>query len=104
MKRLLSVEDVEGLLAALRKAMQREECGHCDCLQGFLTQLELDAEPAAAALIEPLKVPSSQMHGCLGCDPCPPGAAFADYLRGHSQSAGDESKCCGRGTDKEDEK
>ena len=104
MNRPLTGKDVEALLAVLRKAVLRTECWPCDCLQGFLTQLELDAEPAAAALIESRKVPSAQMHGCLGCDPCPPGAAFADYLRGQSQSAGDESKCCGRGTNKEGER
>jgi len=95
MSRSLSAEDVEGLLAVLRKVTRREECWRCDCLQGFLTQLEMDAEPSAVALIEPLKVPSTRMHGCLGCDPCPPGAAFADYLRKQSKSAGAASGCCG---------
>ena len=78
----LSTKDVEALLTALRRVVRREECCSCDCLQGFLTQLEMDAEPAATELIEPLKVPSTQMHGCLGCDPCPPGSTFAGYLRG----------------------
>ncbi|HOX05313.1 MAG TPA: hypothetical protein PK280_02845 [Planctomycetota bacterium] len=88
MSKALTAKDVEALLAGLRQAAPREECWRCDCLQGFLTQIELDAEPAAAALIAPLKVPAGQMHGCLGCAPCPPGAAFADYLRGLNQSAG----------------
>jgi len=90
----LSTEEVEAMLTALRKAVGREECWSCDCLQGFLIQLEMDAEPSAAELTEPLKVPSAQMHGCLGCDPCPPGAAFADYLRGMNQSTGDRDKGC----------
>ena len=86
----MAAKDVGALLADLRKAARREECWSCDCLQGFLTQLEMDAEPAAAEVIGPLKVPSTKMHGCLGCDPCPPGAAFADYLRCMSQQAA----CC----------
>ncbi len=81
MTRLLSVNDVQALLAPLRRAQARPECRSCDCLQGFLVQLEMDAEPAAAALIAPLKVASREMHGCLGCEPCPPGAVYADYLR-----------------------
>ena len=80
-------KDVIALLTALRKTVRRKECWDCDCFQGFLTQLEMDAEPDAAKTIEPLKVPSSQMHGCLGCDPCPPGAEFAEYLRRMSQQA-----------------
>lgn len=87
MSNQLSTRDVEAMLLALKKSVRREECFTCDCLQGFLTQLEMDAEPAAAELIESLKVPSAQMHGCLGCDPCPPGQVYADYLR--------KCNCCG---------
>ncbi len=79
--RRLPVNDVQALLARLREAQARPECRSCDCLQGFLAQLEMDADPAAAALIAPLKVASREMHGCLGCEPCPPGAAYADYLQ-----------------------
>ena len=77
----LSIKSIEAMLLALRRSVRREECFTCDCLQGFLTQLEIDAEPAAAELVEPLKAPATQMHCCLGCDPCPPGEVYADYLR-----------------------
>lgn len=60
----------------------KETCRTCDCYQGLVTQLELDGGPAAAAMAAGLKVPADQMHGCLGCDPCPPGDAFSAYLRG----------------------
>ena len=93
---VISSDKVQQILAHIRDGVRHDECWTCDCLQGFLTQLEMDAEPTAAGFIEPLKVPSTQMHGCLGCDPCPPGAAFADYLRGMNQQAGDVA-CCDKG-------
>jgi ubiquinone/menaquinone biosynthesis C-methylase UbiE len=67
------VEQLEALLC-------RGECRTCECLQGLLTQLELDCAEAAE-LVKPLKVAAEEMHECLGCDPCPPGEAFAQYLR-----------------------
>ena len=77
----LTPEDVTTLLDKLRKIVEKDDCWTCDCLQGFLTQLELDATEEAAALIAPLKVSGDRMHLCLGCAPCIPGAAFADYVR-----------------------
>jgi hypothetical protein len=74
-------EEITGRIERLRGLTVKEECRTCDCLQGYLTQLDLDC-PEAADLITPLKVPRAKLHGCLGCDPCPPAAAFSDYLRG----------------------
>ena len=82
MKRKPSADDVKILLQELRASVPRAECWSCDCLQGLVVQLELDAGDDAAHLIHPLRVPRSQMHGCLGCAPCPPASAFAEYLVG----------------------
>ncbi len=68
-------------------------CRTCDCYQGFVTQLELEAGADAAGVAAGLKVPADQMHGCLGCDPCPPADAFAAYLRG----LGQQPTCGGHG-------
>jgi len=81
MSRRLTPEEVRALLDRLRAAMPIPECRTCECLQGFVTQIRLDADPAGAPLTAPLTVPSAEMHPCLGCDPCPPAAMFADYLR-----------------------
>jgi hypothetical protein len=62
--------------------LEKEACRTCDCLQGYLTQLEMDAAEDVSDIIEPLKVDREQMHGCLGCDPCVPGEHFARYIRG----------------------
>jgi len=72
--------DVENLVADTLRRMPRRECRTCDCFLGFLTQLELDAEDDVNDITRALKVPQARMHGCLGCNPCPPGAAFAAYL------------------------
>ncbi len=67
-------------LAALRGSLPLTECATCECLLGYLTQLEIDAGEGAAALTGTLKDPEATLHGCLGCDPCPPAEQFADYL------------------------
>jgi hypothetical protein len=74
--------DVRALVDDALMDLPRKECRTCDCFLGFLTQLELDAEDDVRDITSPLRVPKSEMHGCLGCNPCPPGAAFARYLEG----------------------
>ena len=78
----LTRKDAQELLAKLRRAFRHEPCRTCDCTQGMLVQLELDAAEDIGDLTAELKVPREQMHSCLGCDPCPGGALYADYLRG----------------------
>lgn len=77
----LSRADAARRLDKARQAVPKDACWSCDCFQGFLTQLELDAAEDVTDLTDPLKVPREQMHGCLGCDPCPPGEAYSQYLR-----------------------
>ncbi|MDY7010821.1 MAG: hypothetical protein SVV80_08730 [Planctomycetota bacterium] len=77
----LSRKDVIDIVKRLREAIRYKQCLTYDCLQGLLTQLEIDAQEDVSDIIEPLKVPPDRMHGCLGCEPCPPGEVYADYLR-----------------------
>ncbi len=76
----LSKEEVAGLLAQLQQASSRDECWSCECLQGFIAQLELDAAEGGKAMLEKDKVDPSQLHGGLGCEPCAPAEMFAEYL------------------------
>lgn len=84
----LDTAEVETQLAKLKEAAIKEECWSCDCLQGFITQLELDAAEDVTHLSGPLKVPRDELHGCLGCEPCPPAALFAEYIRRHAAQGG----------------
>lgn len=87
----LAREQVAATLDRLRQAVRHEPCLTCDCFQGMVVQLELDTDEDVTDLTDELKCPREQMHPCLGCDPCPPGKLYADYLRGGA--------CCGEGCD-----
>jgi hypothetical protein len=82
MNATLTIEEINAILQELNAALPHVECRTCECMQGFVTQLGLDAPEDSGALIRPWLAPRGQMHGCLGCDPCPPGDRFAAYLRG----------------------
>lgn len=75
----LPASEVEALIAQLEAAVGQEACWSCECLQGFIAQLERDAGPKARALLAMYEVRQEKLHGCLGCQPCPPGDLFAKY-------------------------
>ena len=77
----LSAEQVRKLLGHLELAATREACWSCECLQGIISQLELDAASEAKLLLETYEVRPERLHGCLGCDPCPPADVFAHHMR-----------------------
>jgi len=81
MNATLTIEDINTTLQELEASLAHGECRTCECLQGFLTQLHLNADEDAGALLRPWLAARGEVHGCLGCDPCPPGERFADYLR-----------------------
>jgi hypothetical protein len=78
---ILNRQQAKTIIEQMKREVVRPECWTCDCFQGLLTQLELDCAQDIADFTTPLKAPKEKMHGCLGCDPCPGGAMFAQYLR-----------------------
>jgi hypothetical protein len=56
-------DDVAKLLEELQAALPHESCWTCDCMQAFLTQLEIDVGGKASELLQPLKAPRESMHG-----------------------------------------
>ena len=76
----LTVDEVRLRLAKLAHDLPRADCWNCECLQVFLTQLEMDAADDVGALIARLRVRPEGIHSCLGCDPCPSGSLFARYF------------------------
>jgi hypothetical protein len=77
----LTRDQIRKMAEELEKSAARADCLTCECLQGLLTQLEMDRPGKVSDLTSRLKVSDERMHGCLGCDPCQPGALFAEYLR-----------------------
>jgi hypothetical protein len=80
----LSPQDVKTWVENVVADIPHNECLTCDCFHGFLTQLMLDTDEDVSRIIDQFKIGRDQMHGCLGCDPCPPGAAYARYLKTRS--------------------
>ena len=75
----LTVGEARTLLQQLELAAEKEACWSCECLQGFITQLELDAAGDAKSLLEIYEVRPEKLHGYLGCEPCPPAQLFTEY-------------------------
>ncbi len=56
-------------------------CNTCECFLGYIAQLRIDSDSASRDLFAPYKVGRKDMHKCLGCDPCPPGDLYAEYMK-----------------------
>ncbi len=56
-------------------------CLTCECFLGLTAQLSVDADGEGKLLLGDYKVERGVMHSCLGCDPCPPGNQYTDYMR-----------------------
>ena len=81
MRKRLTTAEVRPILDQLAVSFPHDVCSTCECFQGFLVQLSIDADQEADILISPLHAEHGAMHGCLGCDPCPPGDKYASYRR-----------------------
>lgn len=77
----LTAGQVRKLLGQLELAATREACWSCEGLQAIIRQLELDSAAEARFLLETYEVRPERLHGCLGCEPCPPAEVFAAHLK-----------------------
>lgn len=73
--------NVHEICEKIKKSAVRDECWTCECFQGFVTQLMIDLEVEDPLELEQLSKDKSLLHSCLGCDPCPPGNLFQEYLK-----------------------
>ncbi len=80
MKRGLSKSETARILRKLKESAPLEECLTCECFQGLIAQLEVDAPFDISELAASLQVADSDLHKCLGCDPCPPADVYTEYL------------------------
>jgi hypothetical protein len=88
----LSVEKVKELVSKAEESFRHQECATCECYLGYLAQLELDADPDGSAFLKEYQPPRDQMHSCLGCDPCPPGILYGNYLRNRTVEPGENKR------------
>ena len=79
-RKRLTKKGVAALLDRLQKEVTRPECWSCECLHGFIAQMELDVAREVKPLLAKYKVPPAKIHACTGCEPCPPAKIFAEYL------------------------
>ncbi len=77
----LTPVQVESLLNEAAASFPHDECRTCECFLGLVAQLRMDGEPECKNLLNVYKVERGNIHSCLGCDPCPPGNLYADYMR-----------------------
>ena len=72
--------ETQTLLQAAEASFPHGACNTCECFLGYLAQLRIDSDPADKDLFVPFKVDLKDMHKCLGCEPCPPGELYAEYM------------------------
>lgn len=80
MKQNSTRNEIQKLLEQLKDIVTKEDCWSCECLQGFLTQLEVDTAEDISDIIDSLKINAGLVHECLGCNPCPPAEVYTKYL------------------------
>ncbi len=79
-----------------------DKCADCECLQAGLTEIvmaleALPAEPVRDTLLTTIRraLDLSNLHGCLGCDPCEPADILVSLYQARD-AAGAKVRCdCG---------
>jgi hypothetical protein len=79
----LSIIQVKALIIKTIDAFPHQECATCECFLGYVTQLEMTSDQSSQQFLARYKPDHNAIHSCLGCDPCPPGDHYAEYLRHH---------------------
>ena len=81
MRKGLSLAEIKDSIRKAEQAFRHEDCATCECYLGYVVQLEIDADEEGKNFLTSYKPDRGQIHSCLGCDPCPPGILYANYLR-----------------------
>ena len=77
----LTDQELQTFLDTTANSFPHDACLTCECFLGFVIRLRMDSEKSSHDLINKYQVEKKHMHSCLGCDPCPPGNLYADYIR-----------------------
>lgn len=86
----LMIEDIRELMEEAEASFPHEACRTCECFLGYTAKLRVDGGKEARAELAAYKVDRNEMHGCLGCDPCPPGDLYAAYVKGNGRRLVDQ--------------
>ncbi len=81
MKDPLSASEAKSLIAKAEGTFRHEDCATCECYLGYVAQIVIDSGPGAKQFLQDYLPDKSEIHSCLGCDPCAPGILYATYLR-----------------------
>jgi len=77
----LTRQEVQAFLSEAADSFPHDACLTCECFLGYVTRLHVDSDKTSQDLIGQYRVERKRMHSCLGCDPCPPGDLYAEYVR-----------------------
>lgn len=77
----LTREEIQTMFQGAEISFPHGECTTCECFLGYIAQLHIDSDSADKDIFTPYKVNRAEMHHCLGCDPCPPGDLYAEYVK-----------------------
>ena len=83
----LGRNELQELIRQGEDAIAHGTCYTCECFLGYLAQLRIASDLVDKDLFLPFKVDRKEMHHCLGCDPCPPGDLYAEYMKRKQNSS-----------------
>ena len=81
----LTRQEVQIFLEEAADSFPHDACLTCECFLGYVIRLRVDSDKTSQDLIGGYQVERKSMHSCLGCDPCPPGDLYAEYIRKKQQ-------------------
>jgi hypothetical protein len=77
----MQLEQVQALLKEAVESFPHDACSTCECFLGYIAQLRVESDAECKEAFAPYKVRREDIHKCLGCDPCPPGNLYAEYMK-----------------------
>ncbi len=80
----LFLSNIQEYIKKTEESFRHQECNTCECYLGYLTQLKIDADQEGQQHLQEYVPDKNQIHACPGCDPCPPGILYSNYLRKRS--------------------
>jgi len=76
----LSISKAKQLIKEAEEAFHHEPCRTCEVYLGYVMQLRIDSDVEGRKYLKEYMPARDQIHSHLGCDPCPPGILYGNYL------------------------